>query len=90
MRRFKLWIIFVLLPWLALFGCATMPTVLLTACIIPPQLDYVASGAPDLSETMPLPPRDALQVWAGDRHLLRGLADDYNDLIKHVKGQCQK
>ena len=76
---------------LGLTGCGSLPhpAILLNGCIIPHELDFEASGPADIPETSPLPPRDALKIWAGDRHLLGGLASDYNALRAHIRKECQ-
>ncbi len=74
-------------PFTFLFGC-TSTSVLMQSCPLPAALDHVAQGPLDIPEVS-LPPKDAVKMWAGDRHLLKSLADDYNALRGHVKRECK-
>lgn len=79
----------ILFPWMVLMSCHSLPVVLLHGCQIPESLDYEATGPIPLPSEAPLPARDAVQLWASERHLHAGLAHDYNDFRAHVKTNCQ-
>ena len=85
-KRFLWWMV----PFFFLFGCAGLkgPDIHITLCRISVQLDYHASHAADIPENQPLPAKDALKIWAGDRNIIAKRADDYNDLVSFVKKEC--
>lgn len=74
---------------LALMGCSTIRQVLVNSCEIPAALDYRAEGPVAIPEGQMLPLKDFLKVEAGERHLHKVLADDYNDLADHVRTSCK-
>jgi hypothetical protein len=84
-RRALLW----LLPiTILLFGCQHAPVVIRADCEIPASLDYEAKGPAQLE--VRLTPVDKLLPPLIQNNKDHGLlARDYNDLVGHVKRECQ-